>query len=83
MTYDYIGAIFSNFVWASPNQVQILTALIIFQFVNMSKIGHLQNVLEDIFDEFTPQFVNKMHWLHLQYRVEKKTQTNPCRCTHF
>ena len=37
----------------------------------MSKIGHLQILLEDIFDEFTPQFVNKMHWLQLQYRVEK------------
>ena len=39
--------------------------------MNMSKIGHLQNVLEDIFDEYTPQFVNKMHWLQLQYRVER------------
>ena len=28
-------------------------------------------LLEDIFDEFSPQFVNKMHWLQLQYRVEK------------
>ena len=37
----------------------------------MSKIGHLQNCLEEIFDEFTPKFVNKMHWLQLQYRVEK------------
>ena len=37
----------------------------------MSKIGHLQILLKDIFDEFTPQFVNKMHWLQLQYRVEK------------
>ena len=37
----------------------------------MSKVGHLQMLLEDIFDEFTPQFVNKMHWLQLQYRVEK------------
>ena len=27
---------------------------------------------KNIFDEFTPQFVNKMHWLQLQYRVEKK-----------
>ena len=38
----------------------------------MSKIGHLQHVLENIFDEFTPQFVNKMHWLQLQYKVEKQ-----------
>ena len=37
----------------------------------MSTIGHLQVILEKIFDEFTPQFVNKMHWLQLQYRVEK------------
>ena len=37
----------------------------------MSKIGHLQAILEMIFDEFTPQFVNKMHWLQLQYRVQK------------
>ena len=40
----------------------------------MSNIGHLQHVLQNIFDEFTPQFVNKMHWLQLQYRVEKKKQ---------
>ena len=38
----------------------------------MSNIGHLQHVLENIFDEFMPQFVNKMHWLQLQYRVEKQ-----------
>ena len=38
----------------------------------MSNIGHLQHVLENIFNEFTPQFVNKMHWLQLQYRVEKQ-----------
>ena len=37
----------------------------------MSKIGHLQNLLEEIFDEYTPQFVNKMHWLQLQYKVER------------
>ena len=37
----------------------------------MSKIGHLQMLLEDIFDEFTPQFVNKIHWQQLQYRQEK------------
>ena len=37
----------------------------------MSKIGHLQILLEDIFDELMPQFVNEMHWLQLQYRVEK------------
>ena len=36
----------------------------------MSKIGHLQNCLEDIFDEFTPKFVNKMHWIQLEYRIE-------------
>ena len=37
----------------------------------MSKIGHLQNCLEEIFDEFTSKFVNKMHWIQLQYRVKK------------
>ena len=37
----------------------------------MPKIGILQNNFEDIFDEYTPQFVNKMHWIQLQYRVEK------------
>ena len=37
----------------------------------MSKIGHFQNCLEEIFDEFTPKFVNKMHWIQLQYHVEK------------
>ena len=38
----------------------------------MSKIEHLQHVLENIFDEFMLQFINKMHWLELQYRVEKQ-----------
>ena len=36
----------------------------------MFKIGHLQNCFEDIFNEFTPKFVNKMHWIQLEYRVE-------------
>ena len=36
----------------------------------MSKIGHLQNCLEEIFDEF--KFLNKMHWIQLQNRVKKK-----------
>ena len=40
----------------------------------MSKIGHLQNCLEDIFDEFTPKFVNKMHWIQLEYCVEGNKQ---------
>ena len=40
----------------------------------MSKIGHLQNLLEEIFDEYTSQFVNKMHWLQLQYKVERNRQ---------
>ena len=30
-----------------------------------------QNCLEEIFDEFTPKFVNKMHGIQLQYHVEK------------
>ena len=38
----------------------------------MSKIGHLQNCLEDIFDEFTLQFLNEMHWIQLEYRVKKQ-----------
>ena len=37
----------------------------------MFKIRQLQNCLEEIFDEFTPKFVNKMHWIQLQYHVEK------------
>ena len=40
----------------------------------MPKIGHLQNCLEDIFDEFTLKFVNKMHWLQLEYHVEGNKQ---------
>ena len=40
----------------------------------MSKIGHLQNCMEDIFDEFTTKFVNKMHWMQLEYCVEGNKQ---------
>ena len=40
----------------------------------MSKIGHLQNCLENMFDEFTPKFVNKMHWIQLEYCVEGNKQ---------
>ena len=36
----------------------------------MSKIAHLQNSLEDIFNKFTPKFVNKLHWIQLEYHVE-------------
>ena len=30
--------------------------------------------MEDIFDEFTPKFVNKMHWIQLEYHVEGNKQ---------
>ena len=40
----------------------------------MSEIGHLQNCLEDIFDKFTPKFVNKINWLQLEYHVEGNKQ---------
>ena len=53
-----------------PEQVRNLTSESRSSFT-MSKIGHLQNCLEEIFDEFTPKFVNKMHWIQLQYHVEK------------
>ena len=42
--------------------------------MNMSKIGHLQSLLKDIFQEFSLQFVNKMHWVQLEYRTEKQRQ---------
>ena len=67
----YASAIFSNLIRASPNQVQILIALV---FMNMSKIRHLQSLLKDIFQEFSPQFINKMHWLQLEYRTKKHRQ---------
>ena len=37
----------------------------------MSQIRHLQNCLEEIFNDFTPKFVNKIHWIQLQYCVKK------------
>ena len=40
----------------------------------MSKIGALQNSLEDLFQECTIQFVNKKHSIQLQYKVEKKSR---------
>ena len=40
----------------------------------MSKIRHLQNCLEDIFNEFTPKFVNKIPWIQLEYCVEENKQ---------
>lgn len=40
----------------------------------MAKIGHLQNCLQTIFDEFTPQFVNTMHSIELEYKTEKNNR---------
>ena len=40
----------------------------------MVKIGALQNSLEDLFDECTPQFLNKRHSIQLEYRVQKKSR---------
>ena len=40
----------------------------------MSKIGHLQNCLGEIFDELMLTFVNKLHWIQLQYKVERKNR---------
>ena len=40
----------------------------------MSKIGHLQNCLEEMFDEFMLKFINKLHWIQLQYKHERKNR---------
>ena len=40
----------------------------------MSKIGHSQNCLEDIFDEYTPQLLNKSYCVQLQYKVKKRNR---------
>ena len=40
----------------------------------MVQIGHLQNCLEDSFDEFMPKFLNKMHWLQIQYKIQKRSR---------
>ena len=42
------------------------------QFYTMAEIGHLQTCLEDIFEEFTPKFLNKSHCIQLQYKVQSK-----------
>ena len=35
-------------------------------------MGHLQTCLQETFSEFTPQFVNKMHWIQLEYKTQKR-----------
>ena len=40
----------------------------------MVKIGALQNSLEDLFVECTPQFLNKRHSIELEYRVQKMSR---------
>ena len=35
-------------------------------------IYHFENILKDIFDEFTAKFVNKMHDLQCQYTVQNR-----------
>ena len=42
--------------------------------LKLSKIGALQNSLEDLFQEYTIQFVNKKHSIQLQYKVEKNSR---------
>ena len=70
MTFNDVMPIFRSHKRGFPKQVRNLTSESRSSFT-MSKIGYLQNCLEEIFDEFTPKFVNKMHWIQLQYRVEK------------
>ena len=40
----------------------------------ISQIGHLQNCLEDIFEGFMLKFINKMHLIQLQYKIQKKNR---------
>ena len=70
MMFNDVMPIFRCHKTGFPEQVRNLTSELRSSFT-MSKIGHLQNCLEEISDEFTPKYVNKMHWIQLQYRVEK------------
>ena len=40
----------------------------------MAKVGALQNSLEDLFEECTPQFLNKRHSIELEYKVQKMSR---------
>ena len=44
-----------------------------------SQVQNLQNCLEEIVNEFTPKFVNKMHWIQLKYCVKKQEDFNVCK----
>ena len=36
------------------------------------KLAPLQHCLEDLFNEYTIEFLNKKHWIQLQYKVNEK-----------
>ena len=36
------------------------------------KLAQLQHCLEDLFNEYTTEFLNKKHWIQLQYKVNEK-----------
>ena len=75
MTFNDVMPIFRSHERVFPEQVRNVTSesrsIESRSIFTMSKIGHFQNRLEEIFDEFTPKFVNKMHWIQLQYHVGK------------
>ena len=75
--FNDVMPIFRSHETGFPEQVRNLTSESRSSFT-MSKIGHLQNCLEEIFDEFTPKFVNKLYWIQLQYRVEKNEDFSGC-----
>ena len=70
--------IFSSAFGVAPGPVQRSFKLIsnwsLQSRSKMAKIGALQNSLEDLFDECTPQFLNKRHSIQLEYRVQKKSR---------
>ena len=75
MTFCDVMPIFRSCISMFPEQVHPWSSHVIqIQKFFMSKIGHLQNCLEDTPDEPTPKFANKMHWIQLEYHTKGNKQ---------
>ena len=60
-------------IWVFPRHGWIYGVKIVNTIAKkMRKLAHLQWCLEDMFHDYTPQFLNKNYWIQLQYKVQEK-----------
>ena len=70
--YEWHCSVCGDSVFALRDREKILNTFANKKMSKLVKLADSQHCLEDLFNEYTMEFLNKKHWIQLQYKVNEK-----------